>query len=95
MIIVVSSDTVGEYAYSKSYGSMELSVERLRLSGTEIYQNGGVAAEHPRCSEIGVQMMEMGGNAVDATIAGLLCVGVVNNFAAGIGGYSVKDNFKT
>jgi gamma-glutamyltranspeptidase len=31
-------------------------------------------------------MMEQGGTAVDAAIAGLICVGVVNNFAAGIGG---------
>lgn len=51
-----------------------------------VYYNGAVAAEHPRCSEIGAEIMKKGGNAVDATIASLLCVGVVHNFASGLGG---------
>ncbi|KAF5393357.1 hypothetical protein D9757_000549 [Collybiopsis confluens] len=49
-------------------------------------QNGGVASENVRCSNIGVQTMKDGGNAIDAAIASCLCIGVVNMFSAGIGG---------
>lgn len=66
---------------------LSLLVDALQdLDYGAIYYNGGVAAEHPRCSEIGAEIMKRGGNAVDATIASLLCVGVVHNFASGLGG---------
>lgn len=87
VLLIVSSDPISDYAYSKDGFLVESLVEKLRLAGREVYYRGGVAAEHPRCSEIGVQMMELGGNAVDAAIAGSLCIGGVHNFAAGIGGF--------
>lgn len=43
--------------------------------------NGAVASENKRCSEIGVNIMKDGGNAVDAAIAALFCTGVVNMFS--------------
>ncbi|KAJ4483462.1 nucleophile aminohydrolase [Lentinula aciculospora] len=49
-------------------------------------QNGAVASENVRCSEMGVQIMKEGGNAVDAAIASCMCIGVVNMFSAGLGG---------
>ncbi|KAF9917569.1 hypothetical protein BX616_000567, partial [Lobosporangium transversale] len=49
-------------------------------------KHGAVAAEEIHCSEIGVQVLKDGGNAMDAAIASCLCIGTVNMFSAGIGG---------
>jgi gamma-glutamyltranspeptidase/glutathione hydrolase/leukotriene-C4 hydrolase len=38
------------------------------------------------CSDIGVDTLRLGGNAVDAAVATTFCIGVVNCFASGIGG---------
>ncbi len=45
-----------------------------------------VAAEHPRAAEIGIAMLERGGNAVDAAIATAYAVCVLNASSCGIGG---------
>lgn len=53
-------------------------------------QKAAIATENEVCSVIGRQIMqEKGGNAVDAAIAGCLCIGVLHNFASGIGGGGV------
>ncbi|KAF3442935.1 hypothetical protein FNV43_RR16853 [Rhamnella rubrinervis] len=49
-------------------------------------EKGVVAADDERCSEVGVEMLKLGGHAVDAATATALCLGVVNSLASGIGG---------
>jgi gamma-glutamyltranspeptidase / glutathione hydrolase len=49
-------------------------------------KNGGVATEVGHCSNIGVEIMKVGGNAADAIIASGLCVGTVAAYHSGIGG---------
>ncbi|CAB3398691.1 unnamed protein product [Caenorhabditis bovis] len=50
------------------------------------YKKAAVASDHGLCSEIGRDILIEGGNAVDAMIATLICIGTVNPQSSGIGG---------
>ncbi|KAF9777737.1 gamma-glutamyltranspeptidase [Thelephora terrestris] len=64
--------------------------EAYPTSGSPQYnslgRHGGIATEVAECSEIGVELLTQGGSAVDAIIAGSLCVGVIAAYHSGIGG---------
>jgi len=44
-------------------------------------KHGAVASENELCSNIGVEILKEGGNAVDAAVAATFCIGVVNMFS--------------
>ncbi|XP_064424028.1 glutathione hydrolase 5 proenzyme [Latimeria chalumnae] len=50
------------------------------------YLQAAVAADSLRCSQIGRDILQQGGSAVDGAIASLLCTSVINPQSSGIGG---------
>ncbi|KAF5481919.1 hypothetical protein F2P56_002531 [Juglans regia] len=62
--------------------------KRIGVADDDIIESdqGVVAADDGRCSEIGAAMLRQGGHAVDAAVATALCLGVVYPMASGIGG---------
>lgn len=69
-----------------------LSAAAASVLGSPVYRPndnpklGAVASSSNICSSIGTRLLQDGGNAVDATVGTVLCVGVVSMYHSGIGG---------
>ncbi|CAF9929340.1 MAG: hypothetical protein HETSPECPRED_007348 [Heterodermia speciosa] len=55
-------------------------------SGDGVPKLGAVASESSVCSHIGTNLIKKGGNAADALVGTLFCVGVIGMYHSGIGG---------
>ena len=49
------------------------------------YRKEAVATDTPQCSQIGKDILDANGSAVDAAIAAMFCLGVVSMHSSGIG----------
>ncbi|KAG8455856.1 hypothetical protein GDO86_001884 [Hymenochirus boettgeri] len=64
-------------------------------SSGDIYKRAAVATDAGKCSEIGRDILKESGTAVDAAIASLICLGLLNAHSMGIGGgviFSIFDS---
>ncbi|MBL1178086.1 gamma-glutamyltransferase [Pantanalinema sp. GBBB05] len=59
---------------------------QLGLTAPVRGKQGMVVSAHPLASQVGLKMLQQGGNAIDAAVATTLAISVVEPFSAGIGG---------
>ncbi|KAI0505303.1 gamma-glutamyltranspeptidase [Xylaria bambusicola] len=62
------------------------SQDQVVLESSTPGRRGAVASESKVCSQIGIDLLARGGNAVDAFIGTQLCVGVIGMYHSGLGG---------
>lgn len=61
-------------------------LDKRTVAHQESNKRGAAASESAVCSRIGVELLKDGGNAADAMVGTVFCIGVVGMYHSGIGG---------
>ncbi|KAF2033750.1 gamma-glutamyltranspeptidase-like protein [Setomelanomma holmii] len=80
-LLTVQSVLAGPYSSEAPYPSSTPSPPVLRDG-----QLGAVASEAEICSHIGIDLLKAGGNAADALVGTVFCIGTVGMYHSGLGG---------
>lgn len=80
-VLLAVAVSMGGLFYYMSSHCAPVTVARRNPAYLIEAEHGAVASENKRCSDIGVDVLKDGGNAVDAAISTTLCIGVVNMFS--------------
>ncbi len=79
-VIVLSCNTTQKNA-TKTIDSFHYTIQKKTIA-----DNGAVVSAHPLASKVGIEILKMGGNAIDAAIATQLALSVVYPNAGNLGG---------
>src|SRR6185503_19867050 len=70
----------------RNISSIRIDPYHYKAQKKVIAENGAVLSAHPLASQVGIEILKMGGSAVDAAIATQLALAVVYPSAGNLGG---------
>jgi gamma-glutamyltranspeptidase/glutathione hydrolase len=74
------------YCHSTKKAVVDVNPYQFTIQKKIVCENGAVVSAHPLASQVGIEILKLGGNAIDAAIATQLALAVVYPIAGNLGG---------